>query len=64
MKNVNVKDAFLSQGQRWTDTIEKKVKMTVADVIPEENADAVLNQHKRGSIDALVIALENMLTYR
>ena len=60
----NVKDAFLSQGQRWTDTIEKKVKMTVADVIPEENADAVLNQHKRGSIDALVIALENMLTYR
>lgn len=60
----NVKDAFLSQGQRWTETIEKKVKTIVADAIPDENADGVLNQHKRGSIDALVTALENMLTYR
>lgn len=60
----NVKDAFLSQGQRWTETIEKKVKTIVADTIPDENADGVLNQHKRGSIDALVTALENMLTYR
>lgn len=60
----NVKDAFCSQGQRWTDTIEKKVKMIVAESIPEENADSVLNEHKRGSIDALVIALESMLTNR
>lgn len=54
----------MSQGQRWTETIEKKVKTIVADTIPDENADGVLNQHKRGSIDALVTALENMLTYR
>lgn len=60
----NVKKAFLSQGQKWTDTVEKKVKKIVADAIPNENADTILNQHKRGSIDALVTALENMLTYR
>lgn len=60
----NVKDAFCSQGQRWTDTIEKKVKMVVAENIPEENADSVLNEHKRSSIDALVTALESMLTSR
>ena len=44
--------------------IEKKVKMTVAEAIPDKNADEVLNQHKRSSIDALVAALENMLTHR
>ena len=60
----NVKDAFLTQAQRWTDVIEKKVKMTVAEAIPDKNADEVLNQHKRSSIDALVAALENMLTHR
>lgn len=59
----NVKDIFLSQGQQWTDTIEKKVKMIVAEAIPEENAEVVLTEHKRSSIDALVNALENMLTH-
>ena len=59
----NVKDIFLSQGQQWTDTIEKKVKMIVAEAIPEENAEVVLNEHKRSSIDALVNALENMLIH-
>ena len=59
----NVKDIFLSQGQQWTDTIEKKVKMIVAEAIPEENAEVVLNEHKRSSINALVNALEAMLIH-
>ncbi len=59
-----VKTVFLSQGQRWTDTVEKKVKMEVAKLIPTESADSVLDEHKRGSIDALVNALENMLSQR
>ena len=59
-----VKAVFLSQGQRWTDTVEKKVKMEVAKLIPVEDADSVLEEHKRGSIDALVNALENMLSQR
>lgn len=59
-----VKTVFLSQGQRWTDAVEKKVKMEVAKLIPVEDADSVLDEHKRGSIDALVNALENMLSQR
>lgn len=59
----NVKDIFLSQGQQWTDAIEKKVKMIVAEAIPEENAEIVLNEYKRSSIDALVNALEAMLIH-
>ena len=59
-----VKAVFLSQGQRWTDTVEKKVKMEVAKLIPVEDADSVLDEYKRGSIDALVNALENMLSQR
>ena len=59
-----VKTVFLSQGQRWTDAVEKKVKMEVAKLIPVEHADSVLDEHKRGSIDALVNALENMLSQR
>lgn len=59
-----VKDVFCSQGQRWTDLIEKKVKLLVAESIPEDNADSVLNVHKRGSIDALADAIENMLMQR
>lgn len=59
-----VKTVFLSQGQRWTDAVEKKVKMEVTKLIPVEDADSVLDKHKRGSIDALVNALENMLSQR
>lgn len=59
-----VKTVFLSQGQRWTDAVEKKVKMEVTKLIPVEDADSVLDEHKRGSIDALVNALENMLSQR
>lgn len=59
-----VKTVFLSQGQRWSDAVEKKVKMEVTKLIPVEDADSVLDEHKRGSIDALVNALENMLSQR
>lgn len=59
-----VKTVFLSQAQRWTDAVEKKVKMEVTKLIPVEDADSVLDEHKRGSIDALVNALENMLSQR
>ena len=59
-----VKTVFLSQGQRWTEAVEKKVKMEVTKLIPVEDADSVLDEHKRGSIDALVNALENMLSQR
>lgn len=52
---------FKSQGKQWGDNVEKKVKTVIANAIPP-NPDQLLNPHKRTSIDALVDALEAMLT--
>lgn len=55
-----IRNAFLSQGQRCTDDTIKKVKNIVAETIPD-NAECVLNEHKRGAIDSLILSLENMI---
>ena len=55
-----LRKTFLSQGQKWTDTIEKKVKLLVAESI-QSSQENVLNPHKRSSIDALVNSLEAFL---
>lgn len=55
-----MKNVFLSQGQRWNDTIEKKVKQIVADSFPDTVENALIEQ-KRGSIDALINSLELLL---
>ena len=55
-----LKNTFLSQGTQYNETTEKKIKLLVAEAIPTNLAD-VLNEHKRGSIDALVSALEAMI---
>jgi predicted ATPase len=56
-----LKDCFQNQGQRWTDVIEKKVKLAVAECISDNPDDALIPQ-KRSSIDALVTALENFIS--
>lgn len=56
-----VKDCFLSQGKQWSDSVEKKVKLTVANALPNDPT-AALDQHKRSSIDALVNALESLIS--
>ena len=55
-----VADCFRSQGKQWNDTVEKRVKLCVAEALPSDPA-AALNQHKRSSIDALVSALNSMV---
>lgn len=55
-----VADCFRSQGKQWNDTVEKRVKLCVAESIPA-NPAAALNLHKRSSIDALVSALNSMV---
>lgn len=55
-----MKNVFLSQGAKWTDSVEEKVKYIVANAIPE-NIQDVLNEHKRNSIDALVSIIEDMI---
>lgn len=56
-----MKEVFNNQGQTWNSNIEKKVKLIIANAVPESKADSILNEHKRGSIDALVQAIEKML---
>lgn len=56
-----IANCFKSQGKQWNSTIEKKVKLTVANVIPPDDKKA-LNSHKRSAIDALVVALDNLMS--
>lgn len=56
-----VKSCFLSQGKQWTDAVEKRVKLLVANSLPDDPATA-LDQNKRSSIDALVTALESLIS--
>jgi hypothetical protein len=55
-----MRQVFLGQGKPWTEKIEAQVKNTVAQSISKDILNS-LNQHKRNSIDSLVIALENLL---
>lgn len=55
-----IAQCFKSQGKQWNSSIEKKVKLLVANAIPNISERA-LNKNKRSSIDALVIALEKIL---
>ena len=56
-----VADCFRSQGKQWNDTTEKRVKLCVAESLPANPAVA-LNQYKRSSIDALVAALNSLIS--
>lgn len=55
-----IADCFRAQGKQWSDTMEKRVKLAVANVLPPVPASA-FNQHKRSSIDALVTALNRLI---
>ncbi len=61
-----IKNIFLSQGSRWTETIEKKVKLAVAQSIPDkisiDNINNVIITQKAGFIRGLADAIENMIT--
>ena len=56
-----VANCFRAQGKQWNDSMEKRVKLFVAESIPPD-PEVSLNQHKRSSIDALVTALNSLIT--
>src|SRR5699024_5648588 len=60
-----LKETFLSQGSRWTETVEFKVKFEVANCIPESNeiirSEDVIIPQKSSFISGLVSAIEIML---
>jgi len=56
-----LRTTFLDQGKPFTDTLVTKTKYLVANSVARNPRDA-LNEHKRNSIDALVSALERLVT--
>lgn len=58
-----MKQVFLSQGSRWTDTIESKVKIAVAQCIPDiiENIDNIIIPQKTGFLTGLAAAIERLI---
>lgn len=58
-----IKQTFLSQGMRWTDMIERKVKLVVANAIPEsiDDIDNVTIKEKSGFLNGLVSVIEKMI---
>ena len=55
-----LKSAFMDQGKPWGEDILCRVKMVVAEEASKKPTNC-LNEHKRNSIDALIVALENMV---
>ncbi len=55
-----LRDTFKNQGKPWTDSIEMKVKRDIAELVDGEPSVA-LNDHHRGPIDALIVALGQKL---
>lgn len=56
-----IANCFRSQGKQWGDLMEKRVKLCVANALSSDPSQS-LNQHKRSSIDALVVALEALVS--
>lgn len=57
-----MRDCFREDGKIWDASIEKQVKISVANLVPSD-ATVALNDHKRQPIDALVRSLENLLSH-
>ena len=58
-----LKNVCLSQGVRWTETIEQKIKFAIAQNIPDAftNLDEIVVSQKSGFINGLVTAIEHMI---
>ena len=58
-----MRQVFLSQGSRWTDAIENKVKIVVAQSIPDSiiDIDSVIIPQRAGFIIGLVSAIERLI---
>jgi len=61
--STRMKKAFSAYGTRWDEQTEKKVKIFVAESIPNEikNIDEVLIEQKASFINGVVLAIENMI---
>jgi len=55
-----LKSTFMDQGKPWNENILRSAKFMVADQVAKK-PNGCLNEHKRNSLDALVVALEKMV---
>lgn len=55
-----LKETFMDQGKPWNEGILRRAKNTVASEVSKKPQSS-LNEHKRNSVDALVVALEKMI---
>ncbi|MDO8303170.1 MAG: AAA family ATPase, partial [Sedimentisphaerales bacterium] len=51
-----VKSIFVSQGKRWTETLEKNIKCEIADIIANSTEETI-SSHRKSCFDALVNSL-------
>ena len=59
-----MKKTFLAQGSKWTDSVERDVKLLVAECIARrntKNVESILIKEKAGFLNGLVTALERMV---
>lgn len=56
-----MKDIFCSQGMIWSDSIERKIKYTLAENLPD-TLDEILIPQKSGFIDGLVTIIEMLIS--
>ena len=59
-----MKQAFLSQGSRWTDTVESKVKLYVAQCIPDQidEINNIVIPQKSGFLIGLAAAIDRLVS--
>ncbi|APZ41884.1 ATP-dependent nuclease [Acidihalobacter ferrooxydans] len=55
-----LKSTFMDQGKPWNEGILRRVKAVLAEEVAKKPHEC-LNQYKRNSIDALIVALEKMV---
>lgn len=55
-----LKSTFMDQGKPWNEEILRRVKAVLSEEVAK-NPNKCLNQYKRNSIDALIVALEKMV---
>ena len=55
-----MKGTFMGQGKPWDDSTSKEVKGLVAE-LAADNPKAALSPHKKNSIEALAVAVENLI---
>lgn len=58
-----MKDVFCSQGMIWSESLEKKIKYTLAENLPD-TLDEILIPQKSGFIDGLVTIIEILISQK